>query len=87
MQRLRKSTFQRESGTSAESLCLRAGVNIVFDSRLFSGVRSQGIQGSYETHDGFTELLKNTNYQIKQTSSGYRVEEKIKIIKKKKWLN
>ena len=61
---------------------LEQGVNIVFDSRLFSGVRSQGIQGSYETHDGFTELLKNTNYQIKQTSSGYRVEEKNKNNKK-----
>ncbi|WP_252511547.1 TonB-dependent receptor, partial [Acinetobacter ursingii] len=61
---------------------LEQGVNIVFDSRLFSGVRSQGIKGSYETHDGFTELLKNTNYQIKQTSSGYRVEEKNKNNKK-----
>lgn len=61
---------------------LEQGVNIVFDSRLFSGVRSQGIKGSYETHDGFTELLKNTNYQIKQTSSGYRVEEKSKNNKK-----
>ncbi|MPW42845.1 TonB-dependent receptor [Acinetobacter guerrae] len=61
---------------------LEQGVNIIFDSRLFSAVRSQGIQGSYETHDGFTELLKNTNYQIKQTSSGYRVEEKSKNNKK-----
>ena len=61
---------------------LQQGVNIVFDSRLFSGVRSQGIKGSYEVDNGFAELLKNTNYQIKQTSSGYRVEEKNKNNKK-----
>ncbi len=61
---------------------LEQGVNIVFDSRLFSGVRSQGIKGSYEVDNGFAELLKNTNYQIKQTSSGYRVEEKNKNNKK-----
>jgi iron complex outermembrane receptor protein len=76
---------QHSSGNLAQVLnryALEQGVNIVFDSRLFSGVRSQGIKGSYETHDGFTELLKNTNYQIKQTSSGYRVEEKNKNNKK-----
>ncbi|MFW1910442.1 TonB-dependent siderophore receptor [Acinetobacter ursingii] len=61
---------------------LEQGVNIIFDSRLFSGVRSQGIQGSYKVDNGFAELLKNTNYQIKQTSSGYRVEEKSKNNKK-----
>lgn len=61
---------------------LEQGVNIVFDSRLFSGVRSQGIKGSYEVDNGFAELLKNTNYQIKQTSSGYRVEEKNRNNKK-----
>ncbi|VTX93550.1 TonB-dependent siderophore receptor [Acinetobacter ursingii] len=61
---------------------LEQGVNIVFDSRLFSGVRSQGIKGSYEVDNGFAELLKNTNYQIKQTSSGYCVEEKNKNNKK-----
>ncbi|WP_228258830.1 TonB-dependent receptor [Acinetobacter ihumii] len=61
---------------------LEQGVNIVFDSRLFSGVQSQGIQGAYDINDGFAELLKNTNYQIKQTSSGYRLEQKSQNDKK-----
>ncbi|MCU4415087.1 TonB-dependent receptor [Acinetobacter sp. WU_MDCI_Axc73] len=61
---------------------LEQGVNIVFDSRLFSGTQSQGIQGSYDINDGFAELLKNTNYQIKQTSNGYRLEQKSQNTKK-----
>ncbi|MBK0063267.1 MULTISPECIES: TonB-dependent siderophore receptor [unclassified Acinetobacter] len=61
---------------------LEQGVNIIFDSTLLSGIKSQGIQGSYEINDGFTELLKNTNYQIKQTSNGYRLEKRAVNAKK-----
>lgn len=63
-------------GKALSNFALQSGVALSFDPLLLKGINSSGLNGQYRVDEGFQELLKNTKYQIKQTSSGYALEEK-----------
>lgn len=67
------------SGDLAQVLnqyAVQQGVNIILDSKAIAGLKSTGLNGHYELQEGFSQILKDTPYQIQKTPNGYRLEEK-----------
>lgn len=51
----------------------QAGVTIAMNGNELSTMTSSGLQGEYQTEQGFNQLLSNTNYRVEKTNNGYVV--------------
>ncbi|MBF7683681.1 TonB-dependent receptor [Acinetobacter sp. B5B] len=54
----------------------QAGVTIAMNGSELSKMTSSGLQGEYQTEQGFNQLLSNTNYHVEKTNNGYVVLKK-----------
>ncbi|NVD99114.1 TonB-dependent receptor [Massilia sp. BJB1822] len=69
-----QAQYDIPAGPLAESLnrfAQQAGVAIVLDAQKVQGLRSPGLKGSYGVEDGFNALLRDSQFVIGKTSSGY----------------
>lgn len=64
-------------GSALSSFAVQSGVALTFDPALTRGLKTKGLKGQYSLEQGFAELLKNTNYEIRQTNNSYYLEQKI----------
>lgn len=74
-----KHTFNITAGTLEQALTKfgqQAGIILIFSTELTRGVSSQGLQGGFSLKQGFTALLKDTNFVINKTAAGYVLAKK-----------
>ncbi|GAA5013530.1 TonB-dependent receptor [Acinetobacter puyangensis] len=73
--------YQIPATTLAQALsqfALQSNVTISMNSDQLQNIKNQGLSGSYTLEQGFAEILKNTNFQIQKSGSGYVLVEKQK---------